>query len=190
MSLARSFTLLTPLAAAVLAFAAVGCSHHVAPPQNAGADHDANAQSAQSQAIRQAASDADGGGVKFSDDIKRLCPGLQDPEFSFDSAVVQSSWSNALSGLASCMKSGGLKGQRVVLTGHTDPRGDDDYNVALGGRRADSVRRAVATFGVDGSRMDTSSRGKADATGADEAGWRHDRRVDIDLAQSNRSAAR
>ncbi|HEU4538910.1 MAG TPA: OmpA family protein, partial [Polyangiaceae bacterium] len=86
-----------------------------------------------------------------------------------------------LSGIADCMKNGGLKGKGVLLVGHTDPRGDDDYNMQLGGRRAEAVKSAIAAFGVENGRIDVSSRGEADAKGTEEASWAQDRRVDINL---------
>jgi peptidoglycan-associated lipoprotein len=77
---------------------------------------------------------------------------------------------------------GPLKGRSMRLVGHADPRGNEEYNMALGGRRADNVASAIASAGMDSARMATSSRGKMDATGTDEAGWAKDRRVDIMLA--------
>ena len=67
------------------------------------------------------------------------------------------------------------------LVGHADPRGDEEYNMVLGGRRADNVKAAIAGAGLDSAKMATTSRGEMDATGTDEAGWERDRRVDIML---------
>jgi hypothetical protein len=50
-----------------------------------------------------------------------------------------------------------------IEVGHADPRGDDNYNLALGGRRADSVKSVIVNEGVPSSRVLTSSRGEMDA---------------------------
>jgi peptidoglycan-associated lipoprotein len=65
--------------------------------------------------------------------------------------------------------------------GRADPRGETEYNFVLGESRASSVRTYLMGLGLDGSRISTTSRGKLDATGTDEAGWQLDRRVDVDL---------
>jgi peptidoglycan-associated lipoprotein len=54
--------------------------------------------------------------------------------------------------------------------------------VTLGQSRADAVGLYLAAHGLTRSRVSTTSRGALDATGHDETGWAHDRRVDIMLA--------
>jgi len=87
-----------------------------------------------------------------------------------------------LSAIAQCLSQGALRGSNVSLTGRADARGEDEYNMTLGEARADSVRRYLHDLGVQQERLRATSRGEIDATGADEAGWARDRRVDIDLA--------
>jgi peptidoglycan-associated lipoprotein len=135
----------------------------------------------QDQAVAKAADENQGGGLSISPDIMRLCPGIKPPKFGYNSSEVKDEWRDALSGIADCMKNGGLKGKGVLLTGHTDPRGDDDYNVQLGGRRAEAVKSAISAFGVENGRIDVTSRGEADAKGTEESSWVQDRRVDISL---------
>ncbi len=53
--------------------------------------------------------------------------------------------------------------------------------MSLGQRRADSVEQYLQRHGVVQSRTASTSRGALDATGTDEAGWAHDRRVDVAL---------
>ena len=183
------------LAASVSLVAIVsGCRGPQKPPTSAADDgstnREASARAANggNAAVDRAVQENQGGGLAFSDEVLRACPGIKAPKFGFDSSKLSKEWSDALGSLASCMNEGGLKGRGVLLTGHTDNRGDDDYNMVLGGRRADAVRGAVSAFGVDPHRIDVTSRGKVDAVVNDEESWARDRRVDIDVLKSRVSA--
>lgn len=70
---------------------------------------------------------------------------------------------------------------RVVLEGHTDERGGRSYNVALGQRRAESVRQAMQLGGVPGERMEAISWGmeKPASLEKTEAGYQLNRRVEF-----------
>lgn len=120
--------------------------------------------------------------IAISEDIKKAC-GLTDADahFAYDSANVRPQDQAILQKLAACFTSGPLKGRTMRLIGHADPRGDEEYNMVLAGRRADNVKGAIAGAGLDSSKMATTSRGELDATGTDEPGWERDRRVDIML---------
>ncbi len=133
----------------------------------------------QQKAVSDAAGDGSAAGLGISDEILQLCPQVKPPQFATDSSRVKNEFQDALVALADCMNTGNLKGRALVLVGHADPRGEDDYNMSLGGRRADSVRSALNVLGVEEGRLDLSSRGEIDATGTDESGWAKDRRVDI-----------
>ena len=52
------------------------------------------------------------------------------------------------------------KNRRVVIEGNTDERGSREYNLALGQKRADAVRRALAALGVDDAQMESISFGE------------------------------
>ncbi len=126
--------------------------------------------------------DATRGNLNISDEIRKAC-GLTDAEayFAFDSAHVRPQDHTVLKKLADCFSTGALKGREMRLVGHADPRGTADYNIALGGRRADNVKAVIATEGLAASKIATTSRGAMDATGTDEATWAKDRRVDVTL---------
>jgi len=66
---------------------------------------------------------------------------------------------------------------RVRIEGNCDERGTQEYNFALGGRRANSVREYLIAHGVDGSRIDTVSYGKERPIdpGENEDAWAHNR---------------
>ncbi|MFO0614145.1 MAG: OmpA family protein [Polyangiaceae bacterium] len=99
------------------------------------------------------------------------------PKFGLDSTSVD--LDPALDKLARCFKHGPMKYRTLLLVGHTDPRGTPDYNRALGKQRAETVASYLESRGITGYRIETASRGEADARGTDEASWATDRRVDI-----------
>ena len=72
-------------------------------------------------------------------------------------------------------------GRKVLIQGNTDERGGTEYNLALGQKRAEAVRRAMASLGVSENQMEAVSLGeeKPKATGSDEAAWAENRRADI-----------
>jgi peptidoglycan-associated lipoprotein len=121
--------------------------------------------------------------VAISDDIRHAC-GISDADayFAFDSARLKRGEYPALEKLATCFSTGPLSGKEMRLVGHTDPRGDADYNLVLGGRRADGVRDFLVERGLPSQRVATTSRGELDAQGDNEAAWAKDRRVDVKLA--------
>src|SRR5260363_118742 len=71
--------------------------------------------------------------------------------------------------------------RRILIQGNTDERGTSEYNLALGQKRAEAVRRALALMGVNGEQMEAVSLGKEkpQAFGHDEAAWSQNRRADI-----------
>lgn len=67
----------------------------------------------------------------------------------------------------------------VTIEGHADERGTRDYNIALGARRANAAKNALAALGVDAARINTVSYGKErpEALGSTEADWARNRRA-------------
>jgi peptidoglycan-associated lipoprotein len=122
--------------------------------------------------------------INISDEIRKAC-GITDAEafFSYDSANVRPQDKAILKKLADCFSTGPLKGRELRLVGHADPRGEEEYNMVLGGRRADNVKAAIAAEGLSAAKIATTSRGKLDATGSDEESWAKDRRVDVVLGK-------
>lgn len=97
-------------------------------------------------------------------------------QFGFDDAVIDDASRRGLQSTATCLEQ--ERTTRYVLVGRADPRGGTEYNLALGQRRADAVRRYLVALGIDASRLGETSEGSEGATGTDEAGWARDRRVD------------
>jgi peptidoglycan-associated lipoprotein len=72
-------------------------------------------------------------------------------------------------------------GAKIYLQGHTDERGSREYNLALGQKRADAVRRVMAVLGVKENQVESVSYGeeKPKNSGHDEAAYVQNRRADI-----------
>lgn len=120
------------------------------------------------------------GQLNIDEMIRKAC-GITDAEayFAYDSANVKPEYRKVLKKLADCFTSGPLAGKTMRLVGHADPRGEESYNLTLGGQRADNVKKIIVAEGMNASKTETSSRGEMDATGTDETGWAKDRRVDV-----------
>jgi peptidoglycan-associated lipoprotein len=106
-----------------------------------------------------------------------------DAYFQFDSTALTSFDRSALDALSACFTMGPMAGRTLRLVGHADPRGTPEYNMALGQARADAVSGYLTAHGLQYKQVTTTSRGAMDATGSDETGWAHDRRVDVYLGE-------
>lgn len=70
---------------------------------------------------------------------------------------------------------------KVQITGHADERGTEDYNLALGDKRADVVKKYLVMHGVAPNRVDVLSFGeeRPAATGHNETAWSQNRRAEF-----------
>ena len=73
------------------------------------------------------------------------------------------------------------KSRKIIIQGNTDDRGGREYNLALGQKRAEAVRKSMSLLGVPEAQMEAVSLGKEKpkATGSDEAAFTENRRADI-----------
>ena len=71
--------------------------------------------------------------------------------------------------------------RKILIQGNTDDRGGAEYNLALGQKRAEAVRKSMAALGVSEGQMEAVSLGKEKpkAAGANEEAWAQNRRADI-----------
>lgn len=165
-----------------IAVSTMACAHDIRPSQTAaGAPAGVITTTTASPATQPGVTN----GVSLSEDLRRAC-GIEDtgaaPKFDFDAAVLSPADRNQLDQLARCMTTGALAGKNVELVGRADPRGEAEYNMTLGEKRADAVEHYLAQLGVARTRLPTTSRGALDAQGHDEATWAVDRRVDLRLS--------
>lgn len=99
--------------------------------------------------------------------------------FDYDSYLVKQDDKPVLENHAKYLSSN--KGRKIVVQGNTDERGGSEYNLALGQKRAEAVRKSLSLLGVAESQMEAVSFGKEKpkAIGHDEASWAENRRADI-----------
>ena len=99
--------------------------------------------------------------------------------FEFDSSEIRETERAAVEAHARYLSE--HSGASITLEGHADERGSREYNIALGERRANSVRQLMTLLGAAGQQIRTISYGeeRPAATGHDEASWQLNRRVEI-----------
>lgn len=99
--------------------------------------------------------------------------------YDFDKSAIKEEFKPTIQAHAAYLKDHG--GARVTIEGNCDERGSREYNLALGQRRADSVKTVMKLLGVKEGQVDTVSWGKEKpkAQGHDEAAWAENRRSDI-----------
>jgi len=99
--------------------------------------------------------------------------------FEFDSFVVADQYKPMIEAHAKYLAAN--RNARVTLQGHADERGSREYNIALGQKRAEAVKRMMTLLGVQEMVVETVSFGeeKPKNPGHDEAAWTENRRVDI-----------
>jgi len=126
-------------------------------------------------------------GLAVAGDIATMCnikstmTTKANPQFDYDKDELTTEDRAVLDQLATCLTSGALKGKAVALIGRADPRGTEEYNLGLGSRRSASVSQYLGRLGVGEPQMSVTTRGALEATGTNEAGWKQDRRVDVQL---------
>ncbi|MFQ5802222.1 MAG: peptidoglycan-associated lipoprotein Pal [Candidatus Methylomirabilales bacterium] len=101
---------------------------------------------------------------------------IQDAFFDFDKSLLRRDARQALDENIRVLNAS--PGVRIVIEGHCDERGTNEYNLALGERRAKAVRDYLVAGGIDGDRISTISYGeeRAFCLGHDETAWQCNRR--------------
>ena len=99
--------------------------------------------------------------------------------FDYDSFVIKSEFQAVIAAHAKFLRAQPTR--KVAIEGHTDERGGREYNLALGQKRADSVRNALSILGVSPNQMEAVSFGKEKpvVTGLEETALAKNRRVEI-----------
>jgi peptidoglycan-associated lipoprotein len=134
---------------------------------------------ADAEAAARAKAAADAEAAAKSCDLVRV-------RFAFDSAQLDDSAMTALRQSADCISK--RKPSALLVEGHCDERGTAQYNIALGARRANAVKKYLADLGVK-TKFDTVSFGKElpVAQGSNETAWSQNRRAEMRLPGDTRS---
>jgi peptidoglycan-associated lipoprotein len=145
------------------------------------ADTDSTATEVTSGAGANTAGQGGGGGITVTpeeEQQRRLRQQLV-VYFDYDQADIKPEFNAMLEAHARFLASN--PNAQVRLEGHTDERGSREYNIGLGERRAQSVRRVLLLQGAAATQVSTVSYGdeRPAATGSDEESWRLNRRVEL-----------
>jgi peptidoglycan-associated lipoprotein len=142
----------------------MGCS---STPENENAGSDTGSE------FREAPTppDSEGMGGKLA--------GFQTVYFDYDRSDIREDARGALRQNADKLNAGNLG--TVTIEGHCDERGSTEYNLALGERRANAVKRYLVDLGVPSNNLRTVSFGeeRPAVQGHDESAWRYNRRADF-----------
>src|SRR5256885_5513031 len=101
--------------------------------------------------------------------------------FDYDKAIVRGGDASVLDPQCSILQAN--PALRIRISGHCDERGSDEYNLALGNRRATAAKQYLVSHGIDGGRIETVSYGEerpADP-GHDEEAWSKNRRDEFEI---------
>lgn len=99
--------------------------------------------------------------------------------FDYDSYVIKPEFQSVIEAHSRFIKAG--NNRKLVIEGHTDERGGREYNLALGQKRAEAVRRSLALLGVPDAQVEAVSFGKEKpaALGGTEASHAQNRRAEL-----------
>jgi peptidoglycan-associated lipoprotein len=99
--------------------------------------------------------------------------------FDFDSYAVRSGDKAVVENHSAYLTKNPTR--KILIQGNTDDRGGAEYNLALGQKRAEAVRKSMTALGVSESQIEAVSLGKEKpkAAGANEEAWAQNRRADI-----------
>jgi peptidoglycan-associated lipoprotein len=113
---------------------------------------------------------------------------IRDAFYTYDESTLDDAAQSALTSSANWLKGREGAGYHLLVEGHCDERGTEQYNLALGDRRANSAREFLVTLGVDGSRIRTVSYGEERPfeEGHDDAAMAQNRRAHLVLVRPGR----
>lgn len=110
---------------------------------------------------------------------------IRDAFYNYDEATLDDAAQAALTSSANWLKGREGAGYSLLIEGHCDERGTEQYNLALGDRRANSAKDYLVTLGVDAGRIRTVSYGEERPfeEGHDDASWAQNRRAHLVLVR-------
>lgn len=163
---------------ALLSALIVGCSTTPLPEDNVGAPVESRSGSGTGVAsVNADGVDANGLPRELTDPKSKLSQ--RSIYFDLDKYDVKDEYKDLVAAHAKYLVAN--KGFKVLLQGNTDERGSREYNLALGQKRAEAVKRSLTLLGVKEDQVESVSLGeeKPKNAGHDEAAWAENRRADI-----------
>ncbi len=173
------------LCLAVAAIAAAGCSSTEKKDEPAVTDRSSGVTSPSTGSTTGTTRPATPGtGVAGIDELRNPNSPLakRSVYFDYDSNAVKDEYRGTVQAHSRYM--GDKRDTRIRIEGNTDERGSREYNLALGQRRAEAVKKVMTVLGVQDGRIETVSYGeeKPQSPGHDEQAWSKNRRADIKYA--------
>src|SRR5881628_2608692 len=143
------------------------------------AEAEARARAEADAEARRRAADSLAGLGKTTEAVKTLLATMI--HFDFDKANIRSGDADVLDQKVAILQAN--PSLRVRIAGNCDERGSDEYNLALGNRRANAARQYVVSHGIDAGRIETVSYGEERpiAQGHDESAWAQNRRDEFEI---------
>ena len=99
--------------------------------------------------------------------------------FDYDESIIRTDQRGSMRSNAELLQR--YPSVKVLVEGHCDERGSDEYNMALGQRRADTAKQYLVEYGIAGSRINTVSYGESRPVdrGQNESSWAKNRRTEF-----------
>jgi peptidoglycan-associated lipoprotein len=149
------------------------------------AEAEARDREAREREARQRAADSLAALGRATDAVKTLLATMI--HFDYDKALIRGGDAAVLDQKVAILQAN--PALRIRISGHCDERGSDEYNLALGNRRATAAKQYLVSHGIDGSRIETVSYGEERpiAQGHDEDSWAQNRRDEVEILAGGES---
>jgi len=127
----------------------------------------------------QRASDSAAAAARAAEEVRSMVAAMI--HFDYDKANVRSDDAGTLDQKVAILQAN--PDLRIRVHGHCDDRGSDEYNLALGNRRAQAAKQYLVSHGIDASRIETQSWGEERplVDGHDEGSWSQNRRDEFEI---------
>jgi len=143
------------------------------------AERDRQAREEADRIARQRAADSAAAVARGSEDVRNTL--AERIHFDLDKSNIRSNDMGVLDQKVAILQANA--DLRIRVAGHCDERGSDEYNLALGNRRAQSAKQYLVSHGIDASRIETQSWGeeRPAVDGHDESAWSQNRRDEFEV---------
>jgi peptidoglycan-associated lipoprotein len=140
---------------------------------------DRQAQDERDRLAAQRAADSAAAAARAGDEVKSMVAAMI--HFDLDKSNIRPDDAGTLDQKVAILQAN--PDLRIRVGGHCDERGSDEYNLALGNRRAQAAKQYLVSHGIDGSRIETQSWGEERALvdGHDEGAWSQNRRDEFEI---------